>query len=102
MDSRTESLFPTQHAEMCPGKVQTFSIPPPNSSTESHGLTPLQNDFLYRNFFVKFLFQATTSLAYDFVGGTFFDCHRFYSRSGNQFCRDSFFMVFKTPQFVIL
>ena len=27
--------------------------------------------FLYRKFFVKFLFQATTSLAYDFVGGTF-------------------------------
>ena len=40
---------------------------------------PLQNHtgwplykaiFLYRKFFVKFLFQATTSLVYDFVGGT--------------------------------
>ena len=50
-----------------PEEIPYFWTPPPDPSTESHGLTTLQTDFLYRKLFVKFLFQATRSLVYDFV-----------------------------------
>ena len=49
-----------------------MKITPPRTPLQNHTGWPLYKPiFLYRKFFVKFLFQATRSLVYDFVGGTF-------------------------------
>ena len=51
--------------------ARTEKSSPPQMPLQNHTGWPLYKAiFLYRKFFVKFLFQATTSLVYDFVGGT--------------------------------